>query len=195
MLVSSIKSFLARFRAPAGLLGLLLLLVAPALWSCNGQTAYSKATQDHQDLYRAIDDTIIQHYLARHNYTAATYKRTDSGLYLVTLKSGTGPAATVGKQVTVKYVGRYISRGIEGYIFDNSADNHTSCGCGSGTVGTFASGYAAGSGINEALQLMHQGDRVLLFIPSYLAYGPTGNGSVPADTPLLFDMELLTVSQ
>ncbi len=190
MLVSSMKSFLSRFRAQAGLLGLALLLAAPALWSCNGQTAYSKAVSDHQDLYRTIDDTIIQNYLARHNYTAANYKRTNSGLYLVTLKSGTGPVPTLGKQVAIKYIGRYVSRSIENIIFDNSADGRTSCGCATFTVGT---GVIAGW--TEALQLMHQGDRILLLVPSYLAYGPTGNGTVPPDTPLSFDMELLTISQ
>ncbi len=190
MLASSIKSFLSRFRAQAGLLGFALLLAGPALWSCKGDTAYSKAIRDHQDLYKAIDDTTIQGYLTRHNYSAATYKRTNSGLYIVTLKSGTGPVPALGKQVAIRYIGRFVSRNIENIIFDNSADGRTSCGCATFTVGT---GVIAGW--TEALQLMHQGDRILLLVPSYLAYGPTGSGTIPPDTPLLFDMELLTISQ
>ncbi len=185
---------LFRSSAHVWLLGLFALCAAPALWSCNTKTdnsAYDaaiKAAQEHQDKYKAIDDTIIQGYLKRHHYTAADYQRTASGLYLVTLKAGTGTPVTVGKQVSVKYTGKFVSAATENKVFDTS-DNITAK----------EYDFTAGEpdlipGWTEGVLLMRQGDRKLLLIPSYLAYGPSGKGPIAPDTPILFDMEILTIS-
>ena len=185
---------LFRSSAQCWLLGLFALCAAPALWSCTtalDNSAYDaavKAAQEHQDKYKVIDDTIIQGYLKRHKYTAADYQRTASGLYLVTLKAGTGTPVAVGNKVTVKYTGKFVSAAAENTVFDTS-DNAPSK--------SFA--FTAGDpnlirGWTEGVLLMRQGDRKLLLIPSYLAYGPSGNGPIAPDTPILFDMEILTVS-
>lgn len=46
-------------------------------------------------------------------------------------------------------------------------------------------------GFNEALSLMHIGDRGVFLIPSSLGYGPKGKGPVPPGATLVFDIELL----
>lgn len=194
MQVSSIKSFLLRFRAQVGLLALLVLCASPALWSCSSSvdtSAFDAAVQagkDHQAKYQVIDDTIIQGYLKRHNYTAANYQRTASGLYLVTLTAGTGTQVAAGKQISVKYTGKFVSKAVENTVFDTS-DN----------APTKSFDYTVGAislipGWTEGTLLMRQGDRKLLLIPSYLAYGPSGAGTIPPDTPILFDMQIVTVS-
>lgn len=194
MQVSSIKSFLLHFRAQAGLLGLLVLCASPALWSCTtaiDTSAYDAAVQaakDHQAKYQVIDDTIIQGYLKRHNYTAANYQRTSSGLYLITLTAGTGTQVAAGKQISVKYTGKYVSKAKENTVFDTS-DNAPSKSF-DYTVGA----VSLIPGWSEGIFLMRQGDRKLLLIPSYLAYGPSGQNPIPPDTPILFDMQIVTVS-
>lgn len=45
----------------------------------------------------------------------------------------------------------------------------------------------------EALQLMKPGDHWLLHIPSDLAYGPQGKGSIPPNADLNFEVELMDV--
>lgn len=47
----------------------------------------------------------------------------------------------------------------------------------------------------EALQLMKEGDKWRLFIPSQLAYGPAGTpgGPIGPNQTLLFDVELIKV--
>ena len=182
-----------------------LLLAAPALWSCNTETTASKAIREHADLLKSIDEDTIQHYIQRNNLVAT---RTSSGLYVVNITSGTGTPITAGKQVRAKYVGRFLSNGANpgvsnypgsfgnpkypaGAIFDNSADNHSACGCAVFTVG-------GGNipGFNEGLLLMRQGDRKLLLIPSRLAYGPSappGSG-IPNDSALMFDVEIIDVN-
>ena len=42
---------------------------------------------------------------------------------------------------------------------------------------------------------MRQGERNLLFVPSYLAYGGASQGIIGPNTPLVFDMEILSVSE
>ncbi|MFT5794831.1 MAG: FKBP-type peptidyl-prolyl cis-trans isomerase, partial [Saprospiraceae bacterium] len=49
------------------------------------------------------------------------------------------------------------------------------------------------SGWTEALQLMQEGDKWKLFVPSELAYGKRGVGPIPADTALVFEVELIEV--
>lgn len=185
---------LFRSSAQFWLLGLFVLCASPVLWSCTtaiDNSAYDasiKAAQEHEAKYKIIDDTIIQGYLKRHKYTAADYQRTASGLYLVTLKVGTGTPVALGKQVTVKYTGKFVSAATENTVFDTS--DRTAA-----KSFTFTAGDAnLIPGWTEGVLLMRQGDRKLLLIPSYLAYGPAGNGPIAPDTPILFDMEILTVS-
>ena len=191
-------------RAHHLVLGACLLLAAPALWSCNSQTTYQKQLAEHQNQLKAIDEDTIHRYLDKHKLLNKAH-RTNSGLYVVDSVAGTGTPVTTGKQVRVKYIGRLLSTGAhpgstgypasygnpnlpQGTIFDNSSENHTQCGC-----VVFTGGSGAIPGFNEGLLLMRQGDRKLLLIPSYLAYGPTGSSSIPADSALMFDVEILEV--
>ncbi|WP_201987422.1 FKBP-type peptidyl-prolyl cis-trans isomerase [Hymenobacter rubidus] len=181
-----------------------LLLAAPALWSCNSQTTLQKQLADHENQLKAIDEDTIQHYLQRNNLVSKA-TRTNSGLYLVSIVDGTGTPITSGKQVKLKYVGRFLSNGAhpessgypasygnanypQGLIFDNSADHDLNCGC---SVFTAGSGLTAG--FSEGLLLMRKGDRKLLLVPSRLAYGPSGTTGIPADSALMFDVEILDV--
>ena len=182
-----------------------LLLAAPALWSCNTETTANKAIREHAELLKNIDEDTIQHYIQRNNLVAT---RTSSGLYVVNITNGTGTPITAGKQARAKYVGRFLSNGANpgvsnypgsfgnpkypsGAIFDNSADNHSACGC-----AVFTAGGGNIPGFNEGLLLMRQGDRKLLLIPSRLAYGPSappGSG-IPNDSALMFDIEIIDVN-
>ncbi|GAB3871464.1 hypothetical protein GCM10028824_21280 [Hymenobacter segetis] len=191
-------------RAHHVVLAACLLLAAPAFWSCNTQTAYQKQLAEHQNLLKAIDEDTIHNYLVRHRLLTKAH-RTNSGLYVVDSVAGTGTPVTTGKNVRVKYIGRFLSSGAnpgstgypasygnpnypQGAIFDNSSENHTQCGC-----VVFTGGSGAIPGFNEGLLLMRQGDRKLLLIPSYLAYGPAGSSSIPTDSALMFDVEILEV--
>ncbi|GAA4032140.1 hypothetical protein GCM10022409_15460 [Hymenobacter glaciei] len=181
----------------------LLLVATPALWSCNSQTTLQKQLTAHQDQLKQIDEDTIQSYLRRNNLLGKA-TRTNSGLYVVSVVDGTGAAVKAGDNVRLKYVGKFLSNGAhpasdgypaspgdprypQGAIFDNSADNHTPCGCTVFTVGTLTAGF------NEGLLLMRVGDRKLFLVPSRLAYGPSGNTGIPADAALLFDVEILSI--
>jgi FKBP-type peptidyl-prolyl cis-trans isomerase len=181
-----------------------LLLAAPALWSCNTQTSYQKQLAEHENQMKIIDEDTIQRYLSR-NRLQRKATRTNSGLYVVDSVAGQGTPVTAGRQVSVKYVGRFLSNGAHpsssgyaasygnpsypaGSIFDNSTENRSVCGC-----VVFTAGSGAVPGFNEGLLLMRKGDRKLLLLPSRLAYGPVGSSTIPTDSALMFDVEILDV--
>jgi FKBP-type peptidyl-prolyl cis-trans isomerase len=184
-------------------LAALLLVSAPILSACDSKGSLAEQTQKIIDTQKVTDDATIQAYLTRHSYTGSDYSRTASGLYLIPVEKGpdTNPLIKTGQKVTVKYVGKFISEANDGRIFDNSSTNRTACGCFSLTAG--AGGVIGGW--EEALLLMRKGDRKLLLVPSYLAYGQSGSPvsrnpitgaseqNIPANTPLLFDIEVTDV--
>lgn len=105
---------------------------------------------------------------------------TDSGLQYRVITEGTGAKATATDSVTVHYSGKLL----DGTEFDSSYTRQEPV--------TFpVNGVIAGW--TEALQLMPQGSKWELVIPSDLAYGPGGNAPIPPNAVLVFEVELLEV--
>ena len=107
---------------------------------------------------------------------------TPSGLQYEVLEEGTGKQPSAGDNVTVHYTGKLI----DGTVFDSSVDR--------GAPATFGVTQVI-PGWVEALQMMKEGAKWRLFIPSNLAYGPNGAGNIigPYST-LIFDVELIKVN-
>jgi FKBP-type peptidyl-prolyl cis-trans isomerase FklB len=105
-----------------------------------------------------------------------------SGLQYEVLTEGSGKKPTLKSSVTTHYHGTLIN----GKVFDSSYQR--------GQPATFpVNGVIAGW--TEALQLMGEGSKYRLYIPSDLAYGKRGAGrDIPGDTALIFDVELLKVN-
>jgi FKBP-type peptidyl-prolyl cis-trans isomerase FklB len=107
-------------------------------------------------------------------------KTLPSGLQYVTLKDGSGKSPKAGDEVTVHYRGTFI----DGTEFDSSYKR--------GKPATFqVDGVIAGW--TEALQMMKEGSKWELFIPSNLAYGERGMGRIPPNSTLIFEVELISV--
>lgn len=108
-------------------------------------------------------------------------KVTESGLQYEVLESGKGDSPKVSDNVEVHYTGKLI----DGTVFDSSVERGVPASFG---VTQVIPGWV------EALQLMHEGDKWRLYIPSDLAYGPNGAGGVIGpNMTLIFDVELLRV--
>lgn len=107
-------------------------------------------------------------------------KATASGLQYKVLASGKGKQPTAADQVSVNYRGTLIN----GTEFDASAKH--------GGPATFGVGQVI-KGWTEALQLMKEGDKWELYIPSELAYGEQGPPNIGANQVLIFEVELLQV--
>lgn len=108
-------------------------------------------------------------------------KMTESGLQYEVLESGKGDSPKASDNVEVHYTGKLI----DGTVFDSSVERGVPASFG---VTQVIPGWV------EALQLMHEGDKWRLYIPSDLAYGPNGAGGVIGpNMTLIFDVELLRV--
>ncbi|MBC6990078.1 FKBP-type peptidyl-prolyl cis-trans isomerase [Hymenobacter sp. BT491] len=105
-----------------------------------------------------------------------------SGLQYEILTEGTGKKPTRSSSVTTHYHGTLI----DGTVFDSSYQR--------GEPATFpVNGVIAGW--TEALQLMPEGSKWRLYIPSELAYGTRGAGrDIGPNSALIFDVELLRVN-
>ena len=111
----------------------------------------------------------------------ADAERTPSGLASKVVQAGTGsqyPSAT--SQVTVHYSGWLTS----GSMFDSSVTR--------GMPATFPLDGVI-RGWTEGLQLMVVGEKRRFWIPAELGYGSRARPGIPADSMLVFDVELLGI--
>ena len=106
------------------------------------------------------------------------------GLQYGDLLTGTGPAPVTGQTITVQYTGWLTN----GTMFDSSRQSGR-------TPFSFAIGTnAVIKGWDEGVITMHVGGKRRLVIPSALGYGATANGQIPANSTLVFEVELLSVT-
>ncbi len=131
-----------------------------------------KKTSDNQN---NIDDQIIINYLTKNNIKAT---KTASGLYYTITKEGSGKQVSSNNSLFVKYKG-YLP---DSTIFDQN------------NVGATISLNTVITGWKEGLTYFKVGGKGQLFIPSHLAYGKNSNGSVPANSVLFFDIEVLEIN-
>jgi FKBP-type peptidyl-prolyl cis-trans isomerase FkpA len=95
---------------------------------------------------------------------------------------GTGAEATAGKSITVHYTGTLTN----GQKFDSSVDR--------GQPFTFTLGQGRViEGWEKGFNGMKVGGKRRLVIPSDMGYGSQGQGTIPPNATLVFDVELLKV--
>ena len=134
-------------------------------------------------------------YLAATKATATT---TASGLQFVLLKKGTDIKPVDGSTIYFKYAGYFE----DGNVFDTNYEevaktfglfNQARADQNGYQAFPFEAGKKTGliQGFIEGMGLMNIGDKILLFLPSKLAYGERGAGGViPPNTNLVFELEI-----
>jgi peptidylprolyl isomerase len=107
---------------------------------------------------------------------------TDSGLKYIDIVEGTGATPQAGQTVYVHYTGTLE----DGTKFDSSRDRNR----------PFSFPLGAGrviKGWDEGIATMQVGGRRQLIIPPDLGYGARRVGPIPANSTLIFDVELLRI--
>lgn len=153
---------------------------------------------ENKRIYLEKYGTVIKEKAAFLAATKATATTTASGLQYALLQKGTDVKPANGSTIYFKYAGYFE----DGNVFDTNFEEVAK------TFGQFnqaradqngyqAFPFEAGKkdgmipGFLEGLSLMNIGDRVLLFLPSKLAYGERGAGGViPPNTNLVFELEI-----
>ncbi|NND16455.1 MAG: peptidylprolyl isomerase [Eudoraea sp.] len=122
-----------------------------------------------------------------------------SGLKVITVKEATGEKPKIGQSVLVDYAGWMM----DGYLVDTSLKelaekfgnfetlNQMHRGNFSPTTMVVSPDSQLIAGFKEALLSMSVGEKLRVFIPSHLAYGPQGTGPIPPNANLVFEIEIV----
>ena len=113
----------------------------------------------------------------------SAFMETESGLRYAVLQEGDGPMPVDGQTVSVHYTG-WLTDGTQ---FDSSAGG-TPLSFEVGTPGLI-------EGWQQAVRLMPLGSKYQVIIPPELGYGDQGIGPIPPDATLIFEMELVDISE
>lgn len=144
---------------------IVLLFVSVAILSCK-KTSVDQAK---------VDRDIIRKYISDSSLVADS---TNTGLFYVISDPGSGTQPNSSSYVSVNYKGYLVN----GTIFDQT----------SGTpVSFFLTSVIAGW--TQGIPLIKKGGKIKLLIPSALGYGSKTVGSIPANSVLIFDVELVNV--
>ncbi len=141
-------------------------LFALLLFSC--EKGYTPAQQLQVDIEK------IENYLSDHHLTAQS---TASGLHYIITEAGTGGHPSASSNVKVNYIGKLLKNE---QVFDQTK----------GTPVTFPLSNLI-QGWQEGIPLLQKAGKGTFFVPSALGYGPYGSGSIPANAPLIFEIELV----
>lgn len=107
---------------------------------------------------------------------------TASGLKYVDIVEGTGPTPQTGQTVVVHYTGTLQN----GTKFDSSLDK--------GQPFSFPIGRGSViKGWDEGLMTMKVGGKRKLIIPPKLGYGAQAQAKIPANSTLIFEVEMLGI--
>ena len=142
---------------------LFLLIIPVCLFSCK-KSSVDQALIDHETILKYIKDSSL------------VADSTASGLYYVIADSGVGVYPNSLSYVTIYYKG-YLTNGT---IFDQTAGAPASL-----LLNQVIPGWT------EGMQKIRKGGKIKLLIPSALGYGSTTHGEIPANSVLIFDIQLV----
>lgn len=154
--------------------------------SANYKLDIAKVQDMLQDYFqKAAEEDRMAAQLKNEEYLSANKKKdgvvvTESGLQYKVINEGTGAKPKSDDVVKVHYTGRLT----DGTVFDSSVER--------GTPAEFPVNQVI-PGWTEALQLMSVGSKYELTIPAKLGYGERPAGPIPANSILLFEVELLDI--
>ncbi len=107
------------------------------------------------------------------------------GFYLLSLKNGNGRKVKTGDHIWVNYEGKFLN----GRYFDGTYRTREPVDFIYGTQ------YVLIEGLEKALSYMTEGEKVMVILPSGLAFGETGDdsGIIPPYTSLVYTLEVLRI--
>jgi peptidylprolyl isomerase len=160
----------------------------------NGQAASAfRADQENFDRLRKEIDIVNankikaqrQSDMAKINADYPNAVQSPSGIRFIIISQGTGGKPASGRNVKVNYIGKLLS----GKVFDASELRGKPLEFQAGT-GKVIKGW------DETVLDMRAGEKRLVIIPPELAYGDreVGNGIIPANSFLIFEMELVSIN-
>lgn len=166
-----------------------------------GSLAFASCIDDEatDSAILAKDKIAIDEYLVANTIVnVKEYYDEVSGLRVIWQElSGSGLGVTAGDTLQVDYIGKLLSN----QVFDTSIEQVAK------DKGLYSSGrkyvplnFPVGynfliPGFEFGVGQMEQGDKATVFVPSQFAYGKQGSGSIPSNAPIIFELDLIKVTQ
>ncbi len=123
----------------------------------------------------------IKSYLKENGLSAT---QSPYGLFYKIDVPGTGPKAHPGDKIKVHYTGKLL----DGTVFDSSVSR------GEPIEFTLGRGMVI-EGWEKGLMFFNKGSKGTIYLPSPLAYGNKAAGSIPANSILIFDIEMVDIEK
>jgi len=133
---------------------------------------FAGCKKDDDKDYGPIDEKIITDSLAANNIDA---QRDPSGLYYKIINAGSGNVPAFA-YVTLFYKG-YLTNG---QVFDQTKSEAVTF-----NLGRLIPGWQIG------IPKVGKGGKIQLFVPSALGYGGRATGSIPANSVLIFEVDVV----
>ena len=126
------------------------------------------------------EETQIENYVVANKLVVT--EKTASGLRYIRTSVGVGSSAPVkaGQTVSIGYVGKLLN----GTVFDPGNRPFTFRLGSNGAI----------QGFEEGVLKMKVGEKATLIFPSKLGYGSSKQDKIPANSPLTFDIQVLSAN-
>ena len=167
-------------------------LIIMSITSCKNRNSTDDQTlilhpdtlKDHFDYAHIAlgerEEKIIDQYVMRHEWRMV---KTTTGLRYVVYREGSGKRPERGDVVKFNFELKLING-----IFVTSSEEE-------GPQHVMIGHDDVVSGLHEALQYMNSGARAKVIVPSYLAYGLTGDQDrIPKGATLIYDIEIIDIT-
>ncbi len=149
--------------------------------------------QKETDSLRALEQTKIDEYLQKNSWDKAIVE----GVYVKVLNNGVGEKAKNGDEVKINYIGQLL----DGKVFDTSLEDvakENNLYNNARKYEPLAFEVGAGQmirGFEIAARMMNKGTKLMVLIPSSLAYGERNMGAISPYSPLVFTMEMVDIQE
>ncbi len=165
------------------------------------EEAKSKADQELKEREGKIASAAIDTKPILENYESKSTTLA-SGLKKYVIKEGTGVKPKTGQSAMIAYEGYFV----DGKLFDSNLedvaekygmlnDRRKAAGAYGPTKMKISPDEQMISGFKEAIASMKVGEKAFFYIPSHLAYGEGGRGSIQPNTDLTFVLEMTEIAQ
>ena len=153
-----------------------------------GIVLFTGCFRDDSEKLQEQEQRDLKNYLAEHNITQSP---TASGLYIIPeTDDTTGLKPTINNVVEFEYTGKLVDGTVFGTTDSAVAKDNDIyySNVVYGTVRLLLSNSIIG--LQEGFQLMHEGEKATLILPSDLAYGGNSIGAIGPYKTLIFDIHL-----
>jgi len=127
---------------------------------------------------------VLKNYLEKRNIA---YLPIDTVIYKIPISKGNSKTVNYGDTITVHFEGYFLN----GKLFDSTRKR--------GEPFSFVYGteWQVIKGLEKAIGLMHEGEKSIFVIPSFMAFGKEGSstGIIPPYSSVVFEIELLKIGK